>query len=93
MLVQRIVDCRCSGYVEVVLFLEPEENADMRFLSVDQVVMSLREKDQVLMTFSYSRVKRDVAASVVLVVCHFLMFFLKIFAIFCHSVRWNLPLT
>lgn len=51
-LVQCAADCKSACVVEVVLFLKPEENSYLRFRSIGQVGMSLRENDQVLLMFT-----------------------------------------
>lgn len=56
---------------KTILFLEPEESVDMRFVFAGQVEMSLRENDQVLLMFASLRVGRDVMVSGMLVVCEF----------------------
>lgn len=60
-----------------MLFLEPEESNDSRFMFVGQVKMSFGEDDQVLMMSGSLRVRRDVVASDMLVVCGFPVIFLE----------------
>lgn len=50
-------------------FVEFKEGADLRFLSVGPVGMSLRENDQVLLRFASRRVRINVIASDMQVVC------------------------
>lgn len=47
-LVQCAVDCKSAGVIEVVLFPKPEVSADLRFMSIGQVKVSLRGDDQLL---------------------------------------------
>lgn len=68
MLVQHAADCKSFGDVKAMLFPEPKENANLRFLSASQVGISLRENNQVLLMFSSQRVNRNVTASSMLVV-------------------------
>lgn len=64
-----------------MLFSEPKENTDSRFMYAGQVGISLRNNDRVLVMFASLRVENDVAASDMSVVCEFLMLFLKIIVI------------
>lgn len=57
--------------VEVVLFLDPEDSVELRFMYDSQVDMSLRENDQVLVMFVSLRVENDVVASDNPAVCEF----------------------
>lgn len=55
-----------------MLFPETKKSTDSRFMSVDQVEISLREDDQVFFMFSSLRVEGDVVDSGMLMVCEFL---------------------
>lgn len=46
-----------------MLFLEPEENANLRFVTVRQVEISLRENDHILLMFASLRMENDVMVS------------------------------
>lgn len=46
-----------------MLFLEPKESTNSRFMSIGQIEISLREKDQVLVMFASLIVDNDVATS------------------------------
>ena len=59
----------CKFFDEVLLFFEPEESTNLRFMSAYQVNMFFREDDQVLVMFASLRMENDVVASEVLVVC------------------------
>lgn len=50
-------------------FLESKEDVDLRFLSAGAVGMSLRKNDQVLLRFTSRRVRRNVMAIDMQVVC------------------------
>lgn len=56
---------------KTMLFPEPKESANLIFMSADQVEMSLREDDQVLVMFASLRVESDVVASDIPMVCEF----------------------
>lgn len=56
---------------EIVLFLESEKSRDSRFMSADQVEMSLWRDDQILVIFASLRVEGDVVASDMSVGCEF----------------------
>lgn len=64
-------DFKNASVVEALLFPKPEESRSSRFMSMVQVDMSLRVNGQVLMMFAYLRVKNDVVASDIQVVCEF----------------------
>ncbi|XP_058773742.1 uncharacterized protein LOC131647945 [Vicia villosa] len=53
-----VIDTPTNG--SIVLFPESKESEDSRFMFVGQVEMSLRENDQVLMTYTSLRVESDV---------------------------------
>lgn len=52
-------------------FLESKEDMDLGFLFAGPIGMSLKEKDQVLLRFSSWRVRKNVTASDMQVVCYF----------------------
>lgn len=60
-----------------MLFLEPEENVELRFLFVGQVEMFLKNNDHVLVMFASLRVENNVEASDMHGVCEFPGVFLK----------------
>lgn len=60
-----------------MLFPEPEESTNSRFMSAGQVKMSLRDNDQVLVVFASLRVENDVAACDMAMVCEFFDVFPK----------------
>lgn len=57
--------------VEAVLFPEPKESTNSKFLSSGQVEMFLMDKYQVFEMFASIRVKSNVAARDMSVVCEF----------------------
>lgn len=70
-MVQCVADSMSACVVEVVLFLEPKESTNLRFMSIDQVGMSLREDDQVLVMSASVIVENNVATNDMSVVCEF----------------------
>lgn len=66
---QSVTNCKSVNVVEGMMFLEPGENVNLRFLSFGQFGMSLRENDQVLLMFSSLRAKRNVKVDDVPEVC------------------------
>lgn len=52
-LVQHATDFKIVGVIEVILFPEPEESVDQRFIYVSQIVISLRDNDQELVMFIF----------------------------------------
>lgn len=54
-----------------MLFLGPEVSTNLRFMSAGQVKMSLIEDDQVLVMFASLRVKCNVVANDIPVMCEF----------------------
>lgn len=72
MFVQRAVDCKNVCFDETVLFTKPKESTNFIFLSAGQLEMSLRENDQMLVTFASLRVDNDVRSSDMPLVCEVL---------------------
>lgn len=58
-----------NSFDKSMQFLEFKEGVDSRFLSTGPVGMSLRENDQVLLRFASRRVRRNMTASDLQVVC------------------------
>lgn len=68
---QHAADCKSVGVVESVLFPEPVESRNSRFMFIGQVHMSLREDEQVLLLFSFLRVDGDGVVNDMHIVCEF----------------------
>lgn len=60
----------------IVMFLELGESKDLRFISANQVEMSLKQDAQVLMMFASLTIESEVAIVNLLIVCEFPYVFL-----------------
>lgn len=76
---------RINYFDKTLLFLEPKENANSRFMSVGQVKVSLRVDDQVLVMFASLRVDSYDVVSDMPAVWEFSDVFLRIFV----TCRWS----
>lgn len=62
---------------KIVLFSEPKESTDSRFISANRVEMFLKQHDQVLVMFSSLRKDNKAVVINIPIVCEFLDFFPK----------------